>query len=60
MVNGVAAKLLGVNEMDGYTIYIENGNWKMIISCFDRASNLEGTSDVKEEEIIQIAESIRW
>lgn len=59
VVNGEAAKLLGVNEMDGYTIYIENENWKMIISCFDRASNLEGTSDVKEEEIIQIAESIK-
>jgi hypothetical protein len=59
VVNGVSAKLLSVNEMDGYTIYIENENWKMIISCFDRASNLEGTSDVKEEEIIEIAESIK-
>ena len=58
VINGVSAKLLGVNEIDGYTIYIENENWKMIISCFDRANNLEGTSDVKEE-IIKIAESIK-
>lgn len=60
VVNGLSAKLLGVTEMDVFTIYIENGNWKMIISCFDRASNIEGTSDVKEEEIIKMAESIRW
>ena len=59
LVNGVSAKLLGINEMDGYTIYIENENWKIIVSSFDRASNLEGTSDVKEEEIIKIAESIK-
>lgn len=59
VVNGVSAKLLGVNEIDGYTIYIENESWKMIISSFDRASNIKGTSDVKEEEIIKIAESIK-
>lgn len=58
VINGVSAKLLSVSEMDGYTIYIENENWKMIISCFDRSNNLEGTSDVKEDEIIKIVESV--
>ncbi|MEA3319507.1 MAG: hypothetical protein U9Q88_05725 [Bacillota bacterium] len=60
IINGVSAKMLGIKEMDGLTIYIENADWKVIISCFDRASNLEGLSDVKEEEIIKIAESIKW
>ena len=60
VINGVSAKLLGINEIDGYTIYIENEKWKVIISCFDRASNEEGLSDVKEEEIINIIESIKW
>ncbi|EKN70426.1 hypothetical protein BABA_05241 [Neobacillus bataviensis LMG 21833] len=60
MINGVSSKLLGIKEIDGYTIYIENENWKLIISCFDRASNLKGVSDVKEEEVIKIAESIKW
>lgn len=60
VINGTSSKLLGINEIDGYSIYIENENWKMIISCFDRGNSLEGLSDVKEEEIIKIAESISW
>jgi hypothetical protein len=60
VINGVSSKLLGINEIDGYTIYIENEKWKLIISCFDRANNLEGLSDVKENEVIKIAESIKW
>jgi hypothetical protein len=59
-INGSSAKLLGANEMDGYYIYIEKGNWKVIISCFSRAGNKEGVFDVTEEEIIKIAESIKW
>lgn len=58
VVNGLSAKLFGVDEIDGYMVYIENDNWKIIITCFDRSSDLEGTSDVTEEEIIKIVESI--
>jgi hypothetical protein len=60
VINGISSKLLGINEIDGYSIYIEIENWKMIISCFDRGNSLEGLSDVKEEEVIKIAESISW
>lgn len=60
VINGITSKLLGINEIDGYTIYLENANWKLIISCFDRANNLKGLSDVKEEEVIKIVESIKW
>lgn len=59
-INGVKAKLLGTKEIDGYAIYMEKGNWKLIIMETDRASNVEGASDVKEEEVISIAQSIKW
>lgn len=59
-INGLKAKLLGTKEIDGYAIYMEKGNWKLIIMSLDRASNLEGESDVKEEEVISIAQSIKW
>jgi hypothetical protein len=60
VINGVSAKLLGIKEIDGYVIYMEKDNWKLIITCFDRGSSLEGLSDVREEEIIEISESITW
>lgn len=60
IINGIPAKLLGINEIDGYAVYIENEEWKVIITCFDRATNEEGLLDVKEEEIINIVKSIKW
>ena len=60
LVNGTAATLLGINEMDGYSIYIENGQWQIIITCFARGIHEEGQFDVTEEELIRIAESIQW
>lgn len=60
VINGIPSKLLGINEIDGYAIYIENDNWKLIITVFDRANGLEGLSDVTENEVIKIAESIKW
>lgn len=60
MINGVSSTLLALKEMDVYTIYIENENWKVIISCYDRASNVEGVADVNEQEVIKLAESIIW
>lgn len=60
MINGVSSTLLTIKEMDFYTIYIENQNWKVIISCFDRASDVEGVADVNEQEVIKLAESIIW
>lgn len=59
-INGVKAKLLGTKEIDGYAIYMEKENWKLIIMSTDRANSLEGQSDVKEEELISIAQSIKW
>lgn len=60
IINGDSVKLFGINEIDGYIIYIEKDSWKLVVTCFDRGSSLEGLSDVKEEEIIKIAESIKW
>lgn len=59
-INGVPAKIMKVPDMDGYMIFLEKAGWKVIISCFDKANNINGIADVKEEEVVRIAESIEW
>ncbi|MCM2674490.1 hypothetical protein [Alkalicoccobacillus plakortidis] len=60
LIDGVTAKLMGIEDIDGKVIYLEKDEWKIIITCFDRNSDNEGLSGVEEEEIIEIAESINW
>jgi hypothetical protein len=60
-INGVPARLLGIHDLNGYHIYIEKGNWSMIISGFARTSNEKSEiTKVSEEEMIDIAETINW
>ena len=59
-INGTAATLLGTNDLDGYSIYIKNEQWQMVITSFARGIHEKGVFHVTEEELIQFAESIQW
>lgn len=60
-INGVPARLLGIYDMNGYHIYIEKGDWKMIISGFADASDGKSKiTAISEEEMIEIAKTINW
>lgn len=59
-INGELGTLIGIHDMNGYHIYIERGDWKIIVSGF--ADSLDGKSaapEITEEEILKIAESIK-
>ncbi|WP_232697526.1 hypothetical protein [Brevibacillus daliensis] len=61
IINGEPARLLGIHDMNGYYVYIEKNNWKMIVSTFNRTSDEESKfSEVLEEEVIKIVETINW
>ncbi|KIL51511.1 hypothetical protein KP77_10230 [Jeotgalibacillus alimentarius] len=58
-INGVSGTLIGIYDMNGYHVYIEQEDWKIVVSGF--ADSLDGGSaapEITEEEIINIAESI--
>lgn len=58
-INGETGTLIGIHDMNGYHIYIEQGEWKIVVSGF--ADSLDGESvapEITEEEILNIAESI--
>ncbi|WP_203248244.1 glycoside hydrolase family 18 protein [Sporosarcina beigongshangi] len=59
-INGTVATLLGTNDLDGYSIYIKNEQWQMVITSFARGIHEEGVLHVTEDELIKIAESIQW
>lgn len=58
VVKGEPARLLGVYDMKGYYIYIEKGEWKMIVSDFSDNQNI--SREDLEKEVIHIAETINW
>jgi len=61
LIDGVPARLLGIHDMNGYHIYIENGDWSMIISGFADASDGKSKiTAISEEEMIEIAKTINW
>lgn len=61
VINGVSARLLGIYDMNGYHMYIEKGNWKMIITGFADASDGKSKiTKISEEEMIEIAKTIDW
>ena len=46
--------------MDGYAIYMKYNGWQIVLSVFDGEGNLDEIADVKEDEVIKLAESIEW
>ncbi|WP_313892193.1 hypothetical protein [Psychrobacillus sp.] len=59
-INGKAATLLGIKEMNSCSIYFENDQWQIVISSFVLQNHEEQSFDLIEKEMIQIAESIQW
>ena len=59
-INGTASTLMASKDIDGYSIYIKNGQWQMVITSFARGVPKKGVFHVTEEELIQIAESVQW
>jgi len=61
LIDGVPARLLGIHDMNGYYMYIEKGDWRMIISGFADASDGKSKiTAITEEEMIEIAKTINW
>ncbi|MBK3493823.1 hypothetical protein JFL43_02900 [Viridibacillus sp. YIM B01967] len=58
LIDDTSVQLMKSNNQDGYLIYLNNNEWQLVISCFDRESNIEGVSDVTEEEIIDLVQSV--
>ncbi|WP_409343358.1 hypothetical protein [Paenibacillus sp. MBLB4367] len=61
-INGIPTHLIAVKEFDGYWIYMENGDWKIVIQGI-----AQGTDDGKlpaphftEDEAMNIARSVKW
>lgn len=60
-INGTSGTLIGIQDINGYHIYIEQGEWKIVVSGF--ADSLDGeriAPEITENEIIAIAESIHF
>ncbi|CAG7631775.1 hypothetical protein ACFQI7_17495 [Paenibacillus allorhizosphaerae] len=58
-VEGQPAKLFAVQEFPGYTLYFERDGWKFVISGYASGVGNVQPTPFTEEEIRQIAESIR-
>lgn len=59
-INGTPSKLLRTNDLDGYALYMKYNGWQIVLSVFEGEGNLNGVTDVKEDEVIKLAESIEW
>lgn len=61
LIDGVSARLLAIHDMNGYYMYIEKGDWRMIISGFADANDEKSKiTAITEEEMIEIAKTINW
>ncbi|WP_342541932.1 hypothetical protein MHH33_12760 [Paenisporosarcina sp. FSL H8-0542] len=59
-INGMSGTLIGIQDINGYHIYIEQGDWKIVVSGFaDFLDGKKGAPELTEKEIITIAESIK-
>lgn len=58
-INGIPSLLFSVKEFDGYKIYMENKDWKMVIDGIASGIGQEAPP-FTEEEAITIARSIKW
>jgi hypothetical protein len=57
LINGTPARLMGINDINHYFIYLEKGNWKMVITI---SGDNNDDSKVLEQEVIKLVESIDW
>lgn len=61
IINGKSGRLLAIQDMDLYTLYMEHGEWKVILTASPGGLYGEpGGSSVTEKEMIKLAESISW
>jgi hypothetical protein len=60
-INGVPTHLIAVKEFDGYWIYMNNGDWKIVIQGISQGTDGNHSApSFTEDEAIGIAQSIKW
>jgi hypothetical protein len=60
-INGVPTHLIAVKEFDGYWIYMNNGDWKIVIQGISQGTDgTHSAPSFTEDEAIGIARSIQW
>lgn len=61
LIEGNTATLLGIDDINGCHLYVEQDQWKIVVSGFaDTLNGEKNESNVTEEEMINIATSIDW
>jgi hypothetical protein len=59
-IKGNKGRLIAIQDMNILNIYLEKGSWKLVLTASSGGIDTKSDPPVSEEEIINLAESIKW